>query len=51
MASMVERIKEFFRSPQGKRAVGRARTMARDPRNQQRVRQFLDRWRRHGTPH
>ncbi|MCT9929410.1 hypothetical protein N5079_04170 [Planotetraspora sp. A-T 1434] len=46
---MVERIKEFFRSPQGKRAVGRARTMGRDPRNQQRVRQFMDRWRHRNT--
>jgi hypothetical protein len=46
MASIVQRIKAYLRSPEGQRKVRKAKDMARDPRNQQKARDFMSRWRR-----
>lgn len=51
MASMVDRIKEYLRSPKGHEHTHRAKTMARDPRTQQRIREFMDRLRTRRTHH
>jgi hypothetical protein len=45
MASIVQRIKEYFQSRKGRQAVERAKTTAKDPRNKQRVRRLMDQWR------
>ncbi|WP_165978641.1 hypothetical protein [Actinomadura darangshiensis] len=45
MASLIDRIKRFARSPQGQKARARAERMARDPRNQARIRRLLTRGR------
>ncbi|MQY05680.1 hypothetical protein [Actinomadura macrotermitis] len=43
MASIVDRIKRYARSPQGQRARARATAAARDPRNQAKARALLAR--------
>lgn len=45
MASLVDQIRRYFSSPQGRRNVEKAKAMARDPRNQQKLRQFMNRFR------
>lgn len=45
MASIVDRIKRFLRSPQGQQARARAERMARDPRTQAKMRRLLGRFR------
>jgi hypothetical protein len=45
MASIVDRIKDYFRGPKGQAHMHRAKTMARDPRNQRKIREFVDRLR------
>ncbi|MCW2879806.1 MAG: hypothetical protein JWQ95_3906 [Sphaerisporangium sp.] len=42
---MVDRIKDYLRSPKGNERMERAKTMARDPQNQRKLRDFVDRWR------
>jgi hypothetical protein len=49
MASMVDRIKEYLRSPKGRERIEKAKTMAKDKRNQRKVREFVDRWRARRT--
>ncbi|GAA0369820.1 hypothetical protein GCM10009530_19870 [Microbispora corallina] len=53
MASIVQRIKEYFQSQKGREGVERVKTMARDPRNRERVHRLMDQWRgrRAGTRH
>jgi hypothetical protein len=53
MASIVDRIKRFMHSPQGRQARSRAERMARDPRTQAKVRGLLSRFRGGGgrRPH
>lgn len=46
---MVDRIKDYLRSPKGQERVERAKTMARDPRNQRKLRELMDRWRTRKT--
>lgn len=41
MARMMERIKEFARSPQGRRAVEQARRAASDPRRRAQAKRLL----------
>ncbi|WP_202918202.1 hypothetical protein [Streptomyces cavernae] len=41
MAGIVERIKQFARSPQGRRAVAEARRAAADPRRRAQAQRFL----------
>ncbi|MEU3948789.1 hypothetical protein [Streptomyces sp. NPDC029526] len=45
MPSMLQRIKEFSRSPQGRRAAEQARRAAADPRRRQQARRLLSRFR------
>lgn len=51
MASIVDRIKDYLHSPKGRENVERAKTAARDPQNQQRLRRLMDQWRSHRTHH
>ncbi|MGC5010432.1 hypothetical protein ACLQ2R_06665 [Streptosporangium sp. DT93] len=51
MASMIDRIKNYLRTPQGQRNMEKAKTMARDPRNQQKIRGLLNRFRGGSTHH
>lgn len=39
MASLMSRVSEFARGPQGRRMMDRARTMSRDPRTKRRIEQ------------
>ncbi|MEV0643058.1 hypothetical protein AB0I77_50820 [Streptomyces sp. NPDC050619] len=45
MPSMIERIKQFAQSPQGRRAVEQARRAAADPRRRTQARRLLDKLR------
>ncbi|GII83402.1 hypothetical protein Ssi03_13920 [Sphaerisporangium siamense] len=45
MAGIVDRIKDYLRSPKGQEHVRRVETMAKDPQNQRKLRELLDRWR------
>jgi hypothetical protein len=45
MAGMVERIKQFARSPQGRRTAEQARRMAADPRRRAQAQRLLGRLR------
>lgn len=46
MASMIDKLKRWLRSPQGQQARARAERMARDPRTQAKVRGLLSKRRR-----
>jgi hypothetical protein len=43
VASLIDRIKRFMRSPQGRQARARAERLARDPRTQAKARGLLNR--------
>jgi hypothetical protein len=43
---LLQRIKDFLSSPQGKRLTDQGRRMAADPRNRERARDFLARLKR-----
>lgn len=43
---LLDRIRAFLAGPQGRRMTDRGRRWAADPRNQQRARSVVDRWRR-----
>ncbi|GGL13015.1 hypothetical protein [Planomonospora parontospora] len=45
MASLIARIRNYLSSPQGHRNLEKAKAMARDPRNQQKARGLLSRFR------
>ncbi|MEU5877133.1 hypothetical protein [Spirillospora sp. NPDC047279] len=51
MASLMTRIKLWFRSPQGQQARARAEQLARDPRNKQRARGLMAKFRGGGKRH
>ncbi|PRX99618.1 hypothetical protein [Allonocardiopsis opalescens] len=44
MASLIDRIKRYLRSPQGRQNLDRAKRAARDPRNRRRLRRLLHRF-------
>ncbi|MEU6394024.1 hypothetical protein [Streptomyces sp. NPDC046939] len=46
MAGILNRIKQYSRSPQGQRAIASARRAAADPRKREQARQLLGRLRR-----
>ncbi|MEV7006546.1 hypothetical protein [Streptosporangium sp. NPDC051022] len=48
MASLMDRIKRYLDSPQGRRNVEKAKEMARDPRNQRKLRDLVNRLRSGG---
>jgi hypothetical protein len=43
---LLDRIRRFLSSPQGRRLTDQGRRYASDPRNQQRARDMVSRWRR-----
>lgn len=45
MPGVITRIKEFSRSPQGRRTIAAARRAAADPKNRAQARQLFDRLR------
>ncbi|MFD5266421.1 hypothetical protein [Streptomyces sp. NPDC058335] len=45
MASVIQRIKAFTRSPQGRRTMEQVRRAASDPRRRSQARRLLDRLR------
>jgi hypothetical protein len=45
MATLIDRVRAYLRSPKGRQQVEKAKRMARDPRNQQKARRFLERFR------
>jgi hypothetical protein len=45
MTKLMERVRAYMRSPQGRQTVEKAKRMARDRHNQQKARRFLDRFR------
>ncbi|MDA0645987.1 MULTISPECIES: hypothetical protein [Nonomuraea] len=45
MASLMDRVRAYMRSPKGRQTVESAKRMARDPRNQHKARHFLDKFR------
>jgi hypothetical protein len=46
MAGLLNRIKNFVRSPRGQQMTNKAREMAKNPRNRERARQAAQRLRR-----
>ncbi|WP_199537008.1 hypothetical protein [Spongiactinospora gelatinilytica] len=48
MTSLVDKVRRYFSSPKGRQTVEKAKRMANDPRNRQKARGLLDRWRRRG---
>jgi len=45
MAGIVERIKQFVKSPQGQRTIAQARRAAADPRRRAQAKQLLRKFR------
>ena len=43
---LLDRIRAFLSSPKGRRLTDQGRRYASDPRNQQRARDMVSRWRR-----
>ncbi|MGQ0839066.1 hypothetical protein [Actinokineospora sp.] len=46
MAGLLNRIKGFLRSPQGRQLADKAKAAARDPRTRQKARDTMSRFRR-----
>ncbi len=47
MAKLLDRVKRFVTSPQGRQTTEQAKRMARDPENQAKARRIFDRFRSH----
>ncbi|MCA2219816.1 hypothetical protein [Nonomuraea aurantiaca] len=45
MATLMDRVRAYLRSPQGKQTMEKAKRMANDPENQRKARRFLDKLR------
>ncbi|MEO3867359.1 hypothetical protein ABGB18_00860 [Nonomuraea sp. B12E4] len=45
MATFMDRVRAYLRSPQGRQNVEKAKRMARDPRTRDKARRLLNRWR------
>ncbi|WP_169807750.1 hypothetical protein [Streptomyces resistomycificus] len=45
MPSVIQRIKQFTRSPQGRRTMDHARRTASDPRRRAQAQRLLSKWR------
>ncbi|MFB4270854.1 hypothetical protein [Nonomuraea sp. GTA35] len=45
MTTLMDRVRAYLRSPKGRQTIEKAKRAARDPRNQQKARRFLDRLR------
>jgi hypothetical protein len=51
MASLIDKVRHYLSTPAGRRNMEKAKAMANDPRNQQKLRQFMNRFRGGRTPH
>ncbi|MFF5207370.1 hypothetical protein [Streptosporangium sp. NPDC000396] len=51
MASLVDRIRHYLDSPQGRRNVEKMKAMGRDLRNQPKVRRLMNRFHVGGSRH
>lgn len=49
MASMMDKVRQYMRSPQGKQTMEKGKQMARDPRTRRKARDLFDRLRGRGT--
>ncbi|MEV5408732.1 hypothetical protein AB0K60_07835 [Thermopolyspora sp. NPDC052614] len=47
MTKLMDRVKRFMTSPQGRQATDQAKRMARDPENQAKARRIFERFRSH----
>ncbi|MEU8250261.1 hypothetical protein [Nonomuraea sp. NPDC048916] len=47
MTRLIDRVRAYLGSSQGKEAVEKAKRMAHDPQNQQKAKRFLDKFRPH----
>lgn len=45
MTSLIDRVRAYLRSPQGRQTVEKAKRMANDPHNQRRARDLLNKFR------
>ncbi|NUP66942.1 MAG: hypothetical protein HOV96_41275 [Nonomuraea sp.] len=45
MAKLMDRVRAYLRSPQGRQTVEKAKRLANDPHNQQKARRLLNRLR------
>ncbi|WP_171074899.1 hypothetical protein [Nonomuraea basaltis] len=45
MATLMDRVRAYLRSPKGRQNIDKAKRMAQDPGTQQKLRRFLDRLR------
>ncbi|MET7461047.1 hypothetical protein [Nonomuraea sp. NPDC005501] len=45
MATLMDKLRAYLRSPQGQQTIEKAKRMANDPRNQDKARRFLDKFR------
>lgn len=45
MATLMDRVRAYLRSPQGKQTIEKAKRMANDPQNKAKARRFLDKLR------
>ncbi|WP_169789038.1 hypothetical protein [Nonomuraea candida] len=45
MATLMDRVRAYLRSPKGRANMEKAKQLARDPRNQQKARRLLERFR------
>ncbi|NUW34311.1 hypothetical protein HTZ77_23145 [Nonomuraea sp. SMC257] len=45
MATLMDKLRGYLRSPQGQQTIEKAKRMANDPHNQEKARRFLDKLR------
>ncbi|MEV0143343.1 MULTISPECIES: hypothetical protein [unclassified Nonomuraea] len=45
MATLMDKLRAYLRSPQGQQTIEKAKRMASDPRNQEKARRFMDKFR------
>jgi hypothetical protein len=43
--TLMDRVRAYLNSPKGRQQIEKAKRMASDPRNQQKARRFLDKFR------
>ncbi|MFE3452827.1 hypothetical protein ACFXJ8_28265 [Nonomuraea sp. NPDC059194] len=43
--TLMDKVRAYLRSPQGKQTIEKAKRMANDPHNQEKARRFLSRFR------
>ncbi|MCG5215331.1 hypothetical protein [Streptosporangium sp. KLBMP 9127] len=48
MATLMDKVRRYIQSPQGRQNVEKAKRMANDPRNKQKLRGLLDKFRSRG---